>query len=645
MTPLLATAATTAIQQIIGQKVIPALTNLAKSVKMDFLKNVEPMGTHFEQYLRRTYESLSILNTLVFRNEQKRLRDLYIPLTLVKEDAKYRHSESGIKINGYPKDLIIKYKRVLITDTAGMGKSTMTKIMFLSAIDEEAGIPFYVELRKLSAKHLVLDEIRDQLGSLTEEFDDSLMRSFFQSGGFIIFFDGFDEISLPERKVVTEDIKRFIEKAPDNYYIMTSRFEQALSGFGDFYSLGIRPLKKEEAFSLLKKYDSGGNTSQHLIEVLKSGMSEKINSFLQNPLLVSLLFIGFDYKPEIPLKIHLFYNQVFEAYFNRHDLSKDSVYIHEKQSGLDMADFEKMLRAIGYICLKLNSLEYSRTDLLDIIEKARKLSCISLVSSEAMMHDLLHAVPLLCQDGINYKWVHRSMQEYFAADFINRDSGIKKSAILNALIQSSHIDSYMNLLELYGDLDSETFLRIIVLPVLDNFIGFIEKPDDTSDAITKRLVRRRRELIYGRDLYLYVFSKKELRKNTDELFRILRDSLYYKPSNHFRSHINKTLSIGMMCVPKKEDLLATLICQKFPEIRSGSIIMGREELTYLDESKLYPVSETLLIDKRGEYERINNLLSYPFGPSLQYEEAMVLRKRVNQMLSDTDSVFNDLFDL
>ena len=203
----------------------------------------------------------------------------------------------------------------------------------------------------------------------------------------------------------------------------------------------------------------------------------------------------------------------------------------------------------------------------------------------------------------------------------------------------------MNLLELYGDLDSETFLRIIVLPVLDNFIGFIEKPDDTSDAITKRLVRRRRELIYGRDMYLYVFSKKELRKNTDELFRILRDSLYYKPSNHFRSHINRTLSIGMMCVPQKEDLLATLICQKFPELRSGSIIMGREELAYLDESKLYPVSETLLIDKRGEYERINNLLSYSFGPSLQYEEAMVLRKRVNQMLSDTDSVFNDLFDL
>lgn len=55
-----------------------------------------------------------------------------------------------------------------------------------------------------------------------------------------------------------------------------------------------------------------------------------INEFLKNPLLVSLLFAAFDFKQTIPLKKHIFYRQVFDAYFDSHDLSKGDSYVHEK---------------------------------------------------------------------------------------------------------------------------------------------------------------------------------------------------------------------------------------------------------------------------------------------------------------------------
>ena len=639
-------AVTAAIQSIIKNQVLPALSKMASAVKMDFNKNVEPLGTHFEQYLSRTYQKHSILNTLVFRNQQKRLRDLYIPLSLIREGVEKPNEEDVITINEYPNDFIMRYKRVLITDTAGMGKSTLTKVMFLSAIDKEAGIPFYVELRKLSKNHTLLDEIRDQLNSLTEDFNDELMRAFFVGGGFIFFFDGLDEVSLSERGVVIDDIKRFIEKAPDNYYILTSRFEQALAGFGDFLSMKICPLTKEDAYSLLKRYDLQGDTSSHLIERLESGQYYKIRDFLKNPLLVSLLFIGFEYKPEIPQKIHLFYDQVFEAYFNSHDLSKDGHYIREKKSGLDMADFAKVLRSIGFICLSKHRLEFSREDFLDVLGMAGKLSCLPIESTEDLMHDLLHAVPLFCLDGVNYKWVHKSMQEYYAADYINRDSGSNKEKLLNGIFQSVDISNYMNILELYSDLDSSSFNRLIVLPFLDNFISYLESPINVSNPEIEHRIRRRRQLIYNNETFLYSFTEEESKMSTSDAFQRMYQLVDVDvPSGLMRhsiiTHSVSGLDKGAVYLSGKYSRLTALILLKFPELKARNsmpVPSGR----YIERGKMYHLTEDLSINDLAEYDELDSFALQVVDRNMDYVKAKQVRESIVVALRENEGVFEDL---
>ena len=149
-----------------------------------------------------------------------------------------------------------RYSSILITDTAGMGKSTLTKRAFLDVIENGYGIPIYIELRRLSKGKTVLMEIQEQVNSLTKEFNPQLLLEFIQTGGFIFFFDGYDEISLNERSFVTSDIQNFISKAGHNVFVMTSRPEQALTSFGDFQMFSINPLTKKEAFELLRRYDT-----------------------------------------------------------------------------------------------------------------------------------------------------------------------------------------------------------------------------------------------------------------------------------------------------------------------------------------------------------------------------------------------------
>ena len=174
---------------------------------------------------------------MVFHNSQRELKEIYVAQTLVKKHG-FDKKEKYTKIDRLPDGLIIKYKRILITDTAGMGKSTIMKRMFIDLIDrgmEDVGIPIYIELNRLKKNRPILKEIQEELNSLSKEFDKDLLLKLIQTGGFIFFLDGYDEISLADKTEVTRDIQKFISKAgTGNFFILTSRPESNLPSFGNF---------------------------------------------------------------------------------------------------------------------------------------------------------------------------------------------------------------------------------------------------------------------------------------------------------------------------------------------------------------------------------------------------------------------------
>lgn len=123
----------------------------------------------FIAYYKRAYNNYSIINTLAFKERVKKLKDIYIPLTIYPVDNE--KEKKLAKVEGYPKELLDKYGRILITDTAGMGKSTLMKRMFLDVIDGQFGIPIFIELRRLNESNDILNEVAIQLGGLNDSFD------------------------------------------------------------------------------------------------------------------------------------------------------------------------------------------------------------------------------------------------------------------------------------------------------------------------------------------------------------------------------------------------------------------------------------------------------------------------------------------
>ena len=79
-----------------------------------------PMTTHFENYLKSAYERHSVVSTMVLRNSKRRLKDIYVPLTILGENC----PEEKAIMEKYPMEFMRKHPKMIIRDTAGMGKTT-----------------------------------------------------------------------------------------------------------------------------------------------------------------------------------------------------------------------------------------------------------------------------------------------------------------------------------------------------------------------------------------------------------------------------------------------------------------------------------------------------------------------------------------
>lgn len=656
MDPIAATAISEGTKQATKSLVDRIVSPIIDGVKLAYNKNVIHISQHFQEYLLRNYEKYSTVNTLVFSNTRKQLKDIYIPLSITSNETK-KGKKITKKVDNYPKDIINQYRRLLVVDTAGMGKSTMMKYVYLSIIDNGAGIPIFIELRRLNSTKGILDEVQEQLNTINKDFDKALLREFIKDGKLIFILDGYDEIPLADKSAVTQKMQEFIAKAGDNLFLMTSRPEDALSCFGDFTRFEINPLSKKEAFSLLRKYDNIGRTSELLIKKLKEEKSGAIEEFLKNPLLVSLLYTAFDFKQTIPLRKHLFYRQVFDAFFVSHDLSKGDSFARKKHSKLDIDEFHRVLRYIGFKSIK--KIEFSKDELLTIIRESKSF-CIGLTFSESeFLKDLLMTVPIFVKDGVYYKWAHKSLQEYFAAQFIFLDSKKAQSEILNKLYSGNDIDKYYNLLDLYYNIDYKGFRVNIMYNLLTEFKQFCSKMafKDMSEG-TKKIYSI---LFNSIPVFCVVsaddFSKGvELIRNSPEIETTYND-VYSQPQSPCEYMIFKPKdSLVFVCsqyVNKKNVILKILSNENFVlKLKPPTVRTFDEFIDELDCNTVYVLDilkENPLNVKRTKLVISNNFLEYIdrsfSGYYIEYDRALKELSQIENEKHETDNIDSLLKDI
>lgn len=598
------------------------------------------------KYISSVAGLCSTINTIAFPNTPKRLDDLYLPLTVVGESGKIIEIDDDSDIFKYG-------KKVLVNDTAGMGKSTLSKKVILNIIKKQEYIPVFIELRQLESKPIAIQLI-SKLGVNTD-----LSSEFLNQLPLVYVFDGLDEVAVEDKINVVKELRKFIDSLDDAMVLITSRLESYLSEFYDFTRYSIEPLSEQEAFDLISKYDPKGDVANKLISGIKRSSDHGLREFLSTPLYVSLLFCAYRHKTVIPQKKHLFYSQVYEALFESHDLSKEIGFVRPKYSKLDSSEFHTLLRRLAFWCLKNGGkLEFQKDELeiivQDIIEHANGIN----TSSASFVKDLTTTVPIFVKEGSNVRWSHKSLMEYFSSMFICNDAKNKQQDLLLYLYSSKEWSSYRNIFELCADIDFSSMRSSVVKNVLEKYLKHYE---DSYNEITNKRIKRedvefRIAISFSKDLGFRILNNMDFEKLedifwTDKNPDVINVKTKCKADNHqvaqFVTGVGvKGHFIHGVILTNKEDMIVNILSHKCAKLmlkndRRRDNFKEIVSDTSLKMNKLYIVTDepTNILNNSKCFKVVNDIFSVFSGNALSIDE---VRKELLNIDDDSSNGIDKL---
>lgn len=456
--------------------------NWIESITKEFGEEVKHVvNNNMLEYQVEEYNRNLFTKTLLHRVQPKKLYEFYQPLFIRSCDRKktlgLNPNQQRIPTNSVS-ELFKKSRYITLLGNAGSGKSTIVKYLFLNAIDSNFKIPIKIELRYLNDFNgNLIDYIKERIFKLERiATNDRIIERLLSSGKYIIFLDGYDEITSSKKERLTKEIDDLVKLYAENCYLLTSRPYTNIDLLPLFNNYEVCELNDEDINQFINKQIP--NEESELCDKIKEAVHNPENisykSFLSNPLLLSMFILTFQSYSNIPQKRSEFYSQVFDALFSVHDSMSKLAYVREKQSGLPKEQFVEVLKLFSFISYFDEKFIFSSNYLeqkLNIIKDKKKN--ISFDNSK-LVNDLQVAIGILNKEGTEFTFPHRSLQEYFAALYIsNLDTGNKNtvySKIITTLIDTKKLRlmSRDNFFLLLSELDEKNVINLAILPFLEN---------------------------------------------------------------------------------------------------------------------------------------------------------------------------------
>lgn len=455
--------------------------------------NNDKLSRVIEDYLTKLSHRVSEITSISFPLLKLDIFKAYEPLSLgrlsFREDGQSTTIEVADIINE-------KQKSFLILDNAGMGKSTFSKYIVTQLLFKSERIPILFELRKINKESDLIENLAKELDFPGKVFDRALFYKLLELGKFYVIIDGFDEVEIEYQQELANQIHELSIKGGENILLMTTRPQDTLPDLVHGDSLKFKAFTISQAISLLKRYDSVAelDVGHRLIDQIES-VPEK---FIESPLLVSLLYRTFGINNSIAERISTFYDEIYHALYKGHDLINKNGYGREKKSGLDFEDFRKVLRSLCYYMMLNRKTSFENwSEAIQFIDKATTISATSPSSSSNYLDDLLVAVPLMQKEGCEYKFFHKTILEYFSAEYLVFDKSSAK--LLGKIFRSKLAASFSKTLEFLSDIDSSLFDRVIT----HEFALQASEVHDCSEPRTRILT----SLVFTKDCYVGVWTE------------------------------------------------------------------------------------------------------------------------------------------
>lgn len=409
----------------------------------------------FKKYLMFSLEKYTYIKTILYKDTPVKLNDFYVHTNIM-------HGRKIVEIKDIS-DILNISRFSIITATAGAGKSTFLKYLFINSIKTHVNIPIFIELRNLNNTNLDLEEFiyrTLEIGGF--DLESKYLFKAFESGNFTFFFDGYDELDYTIKEKITNDIQNLSDKYHNNNFLISSRPDPSFISWNYYTELRIKSLSKDKSIELIEKLKYDKAIKEKFLKELDNGIYAKHESFVSNPLLLTIMLMTFNQFAEIPDKMHLFYDQAFDTLYNKHDATKAG-YKRIMYCGLAKDEFEKIISCFSFISYIKGDYSFDLTKINSYLSQVKNIIGINF-NLELFVKDLIKSVCLILQDGFIYTFSHKTFQEYFTAKYLD---SIEENILRECLPDVLRKSSSDKVLDTLFELNQEKIERVMIIPLLE----------------------------------------------------------------------------------------------------------------------------------------------------------------------------------
>lgn len=182
---------------------------------------------------------------------------------------------------------------------------------------------------------------------------------------------------------------------------------------------------------------------------------------IRTPILLDIFIITSTALKDDPNSISDYYDGLFSALLHRHDLIKNLT--RTKKSNLPDRVLERCFSLFSFFSLMNSKGDFSRSEINDIFAKSATAMKIEKLP-EDIADDIIDGTNILVKDGYdNYVYIHKSIQEYFAAKCISTMDESAKENIYNNFTRMNPYQLSTSLMMMLSYLDGFDFVKLYIL--------------------------------------------------------------------------------------------------------------------------------------------------------------------------------------
>jgi hypothetical protein len=352
-------------------------------------------------------------------------------------------------------------------------------------------IPIFLELRRVREGTALLDSLLATLSEFGLKLTADGFQQLASSGRILLLLDGFDEVREEEKGQIINQIEHLANANEGLRIIVSSRPHSGLEVSPMLRVLRLSDLQGDEYKAVIYKLLEDQKVAGDLIEQVQTHSGD-VKELLKTPLLVTLLVINYKSFQEIPAHLSGFYDSLFKLLLQRHDGTKPG-YRRQRLCSLNDTDYRLTFEAFCYLAKRHE--EAILTHAIVYSTAADALKAISAKDDpEKYITDIVKITCLLVRDGEEYRFIHKSVQEYYAACFIKGRPDVVAQRVYEKILSlTQRGPGWRQELHFLSEIDAYRFRKFGLIPAVARYLAIAPErlsaatPEQAQPAVLNHL--------------------------------------------------------------------------------------------------------------------------------------------------------------